>query len=163
VAPSLAAALRDPSGGRPEDFFGEHGGWLTPKGNASLDTASFEWESADPDWDELVGSRFEAPFFPIAGSDGDYVGVLVHLERPDADAVVLYYSHEEGFFFMAESLRHWNAMCEAAVAGGRGARQAVNRARGTAPKWQLDGELPSNAYSVAFAEAEAILERLDRS
>lgn len=95
--------------------------------------SNFDWLSADPDWDDVVGSRFDAPFFPIAGSDGDYVGVLVFLEAPGDDAVVLYYSHEEGFFFMAESLRHWNAMCDAASAGGRGVKKQVDRARGRGP------------------------------
>ncbi|MDI1476736.1 hypothetical protein [Polyangium sp. y55x31] len=162
VSPSLAAALQNPQGGRSEDFFAKYGEALTPKGNTSLDMSNFDWLSADPDWDELVGSRFDAPFFPIAGSDGDYVGVLVFLEAPDDDAVVLYYSHEEGFSFMAESLQHWNAMCDAASAGGRGVKKQVDRARGRNPRWKIDGALPTNAYGDALARAEAIIERLHR-
>ena len=160
VSPSLAAALRDPRGGRSEDFFSDHGEVLTAKGKPSLHTSRFEWLSADPDWDELVGSRFDAPFFPIAGSDGDYVGVLVYPKASNDDAVVLYYSHEEGFSFMAESLQHWSAMCDAASLGKRGAKQRVDRARGRQPNLQIDGALPPNAYGVAFEKAEAIMDRL---
>ena len=63
---------------------------------------------------------------------------------------------------MAESLQHWNAMCDAASVGGRGVKKQVDRARGRVPRWNIDGALPPNAYGDARARAEVILERLRR-
>ncbi len=153
VSTSLAAALGTVRGKRPESFFEKVGDLLDVTGERSL--SSFEWDEPDPDWDELVEAAFDPPFFPFAGQDGDYVGVLV---LPSV-APVMHFSHEEGYAFIAESLEHWNVMCELATKGGRGPKPALRRAQGQMPK-HVDGDAASNAYAAAFEAARAALRNL---
>jgi hypothetical protein len=166
VSHQLAARLREARGGRDDDFFARNGGRIEVEGQPSTNWKNFTWESADPEWDELVGAGFDAPFFPFAGADGDSVGVLV-LEGT-SEAPVVYFSHEEGYFLVAESLEGWNAKCEAAAAAPRGAKRKSrkSRARGASvaelvsddeASFGVRGSWSSGAYGRAFEAARAAL------
>jgi hypothetical protein len=155
VAPALAAALRTLRDGVPADFFEAHGAMLHPKEDPSLNAQQFEWHDVDLGWDELLGPDFPPVFFPFAGANGDYLGVFV-VGAPDDQGVVSFYSHEEGLFFMAQSLGHFRAMCDAAA---KGSLREVARVRGRPAKMNAV-ENVENAYTRAFQDATAALARL---
>jgi hypothetical protein len=149
VSPQLASALARLRDGRADDFFETHGKRLTAACGLKRFAVSlehFEWEQEaggplDPDWESLVAASFDPPFFPFAGSDGDYIGVLVVAASDDAPVTV--YSHEEGYRFIASSLTDWNALCDAAAARSRRRRRP--------PK------VERTAYDQAFDAARAAL------
>ena len=154
VSEPLAAALRNVRGKRTDSFFEKAGDVLDPTGERSME--SFDWEEPDPEWDELVEGMFDPPFFPFAGQDGDYIGVIV---LPEA-APVMHFSHEEGFAFIAQSLEHWNAMCALAAKRGRGLKKALLAAQGELPEGGDRDAAKASAYWAAFVAARAALRAL---
>ena len=156
VSKSLAAALTGARGVRPDNFFAQHGSRIAVDGEPSPNWKNFDWLSPDPEWEELVGASFDAPFFPFAGADGDYVGVLV-LDAAN-EAPVVYFSHEEGFFFVAQTLEQWNTMCDEAAATARGAKRKPRKAQGREAALLEEQVKSSTAYDGAFAAARVALE-----
>jgi len=60
----------------------------------SLDISQFEW--LNDTWAAVAKEGIEPAFLPIAGADGDYLGILLdsELRTQQVDPPVVYYSHE---------------------------------------------------------------------
>jgi len=159
VAPALARALAQVRGPRSDEFFELHGKQLAAAcklGRFAVSLDHFEWlqaanEALDPAWDELTEASFDAPFFPFAGADGDYLGVLVVAGSNDAAPVVVY-SHEEGYRAVAANLAEWNALCDQLAAG-------TKPRRGSRPPRV---SVQRTAYDDAFDAARKALAALPR-
>lgn len=111
-------------------FFEKFGKYIGSVDRADLNAANFEW--LEDSWLEFADVPTDPCFLPIAGADGDYIGVLIHPVFRGEQCPVVFSFHEESprMYWIAASAEHLERVVEQAAKAGKDRKKRIDEARG---------------------------------
>jgi hypothetical protein len=128
-----------------------------------LDFAQFEWLADD--WENVAAAQLATNFLPIAGADGDYLGVLLDpglLARGQAPVVYYFHEHDPVYTWVFESCATGAATLRALADKPR----VSQLPRGTEHPFVAEAlgavAEPSSTTSSSFAASHASAQRIWR-
>lgn len=111
-------------------FFEKSGKYIGPVDGADLNAENFEW--LEDSWLEFADVPTDPCFLPIAGADGDYIGVLIHPVLQGEPCPIVFSFHEESprTYWIAASAEHLERMVDEAGKVGKDRKKRIDEARG---------------------------------